>query len=135
MCCIAWISSTSAMCVCPGIITGLHVQSADFAVHGSDQSYILKRVFSNLLHLRALAICQRVVQTPARRSAAPVQLQLWVPFGRCSLLAWSTASLLSVVVYTPNRLFQHSILLQFEICGVGLFHNLHQIMFPLLNLV
>ena len=33
---IAWISSTRAMRVCAGIITGLHVQSAGFIVHGSE---------------------------------------------------------------------------------------------------
>ena len=36
MCWIAWISSTRAMRVCAGIITGLHVQSAGFIVHGSE---------------------------------------------------------------------------------------------------
>ena len=47
MCCMACISSTRAMRVRAGIITGLHLQSFDLFVHGSEK-YISDQVYGTV---------------------------------------------------------------------------------------
>ena len=75
------------MRVCAGIITGLHVQSAGFIVHGSEL-YINIGIFQSSASARNKNLGTHSdlptsrPKHPERRSAGPVRPQLWVPFGR-----------------------------------------------------
>ena len=115
------------MPVRPGIMTGLHVQSVDLFVHGSEL-YSRIGIFQSSSSARTNDLPTSNPNSCTNDCGASTTPAVG-PHRPLLVLSLATASLSSVVGCIPSLLSRQSILWLREICGVG-----HRTMFRLLSL-